>query len=514
MTYRYRVMLVACAISVGLFFYEGLLGFNLADEGYLWYGAQQTVAGFIPGRDFMAYEPGRYYWAAAVMLLRGDAGVNSLWISTAILQGISFFLALIALRSALEKSSLAFIFLIAAVFAAWMIPRHKTFDIAASILLMTTLVWLIEHPDRKRFFITGLALGVAALIGRNHFLYGLVGQAGAVIFLHFGGPPLLNRLRLLFCWLSGLSIGLLPYIGLMFLARGYGAALVDSSRFIAHLFVKTGSTNLALPIPWPWLVEFQPGQWISSLRAILLGVIFLCLTLFCVLGYLVAMRQRLRGRAYSPVLVAAVCLAPPYAHHAFSRAEILHLAQSLFPLLIGLAAWLTARKPVERWVLGCAALLISLFVTCTAHPGYQSFRDAGWRKVRIGNDIVVTHSAATLEILQTIINRLTTLNETFLAVPYWPGAYAVAGRTAPLWEIYALLSRDADFETKELQRIRSAQPRFAFVQDIPLEGREELRYSRTHPLIYQYITTHYKKVGAAFPDKTIDLYVQPDATYP
>ena len=54
--------------------------------------------------------------------------------------------------------------------------------------------------------------------------------------------------------------------------------------------------------------------------------------------------------------------------------------------------------------------------------------------------------------------------------------------------------RGPQFERAEIMRIQAADPAFVLVFDLPLDGREELRFTRTHPLVDAWIRDNFVPV--------------------
>ena len=184
--YFIQLALIAVAAAVILFVWEGHTGFSLWDEGYLWYDVQRTMMGEVPTRDFMAYDPGRYYWSAAIMSLMGDNGIVALRVALAIFQAIGLFIGLVLVSRNATKSNLAIWLAVALiVLAIWMLPRHKIFDISISIAQVGALAFLVHKPSIRRYFLAGLCVGLFAVFGRNHGLYGLVGGLGVMAYLAY-----------------------------------------------------------------------------------------------------------------------------------------------------------------------------------------------------------------------------------------------------------------------------------------------------------------------------------------
>ena len=181
-----KVLLFATFLVLISFIWQGNIGFNFADEGALWYGFQSVLLGEVPIRDFMSYDPGRYYFSAGLANLFGNSGIMSLRASVAVFQTLGLFVGLFLIIQSgriKSKSDMIFILLAAITLVIWMFPRHKLFDISISIFLIGILTYLILNPVSKRYFLTGVCVGFIAFFGRNHGVYGAIGSLGVIAWL-------------------------------------------------------------------------------------------------------------------------------------------------------------------------------------------------------------------------------------------------------------------------------------------------------------------------------------------
>lgn len=487
-----QLLALSAVVIAASFLWQGSAGFSLWDEGFLWYGAQRVMLGEVPIRDFMAYDPGRYYWSAALMSALGDNGIMALRGAVAVFQAVGLFVGLLLIARAPEsdgKPDRPYLLVAASVLAMWMFPRHKLFDISLSILLIGVLAFLIRSPTRRRYFIAGLCVGFIAVFGRNHGVYGSLGSLAAIAWLALrrtSGPGLFEGLA---CWAAGVAVGFAPIVLMALLVPGFAVAFWESVRFLLEIRFQV----LPIPVPWPWRVDpsLRPGE---ALRAVLVGLFFVGTLVFGVLSVLWVVRQRWLSRPISPVLVAASLLALPYAHYAFSRADVGHLAQGIFPLLVGCLAILAAQSAGIKWPGALVLCAASFWVVLVFHPGWQCRSGTRCVDVEISGDRlkVDAPTAGDVALLRTLAEQYAPNGTSFVVTPYWPGAYALLERKAPMWEIYALFPRSEGFERQEIRRLEASDLGFAFVLDMPLDGREDLRFGNTHPLIHRYLLDRFE----------------------
>lgn len=500
-----RILLLAAGLVLALFLWQGHQHFELSDEGFLWYGAQRVMVGEVPIRDFMAYDPGRYYWSAAFMGLWGDNGIMALRGAVAIFHAIGLFVGLGLLSRSTTKPNRLLWLLAAITLVVWMFPWYKLFDISLSIALVGALSFLVKQPSAGRCFLTGLFVGAIAVFGRNHGVYGVAGSLGVMAYLAIRRENGLGLAKTFAIWAAGVVIGYLPILIMIAVVPGFAVAFWESIRFLFEI----NATNLPKPAPWPWLVPLGTMPPLTAARDMLLGLFFIAFVVFGVLGIGWVIRQRLRQKPVSPVVVASTFLALPYAQYAYSRADLTHLALGIFPFLIGSFVLLESQPAKIKWPFALLLCGASLLLMVPLHPGWQCYAsqqcveaDVAGSTLKISPTVVVE-----LEMLKNVEAQFAHGDRTFIVTPFWPGAYAVLKRKSPMWEIYALFPRTEAFEHAEIERIKTATPGFAIIIDIPLDEREELRFRNTHPLVNKYIREQFARLDGFTPDPPYQLYI-------
>ena len=343
-------------LSFGSFFIDGDVTLNLSDEGYLWYGMRAVNAGQVPIRDFQAYDPGRYIWAAGFSHLFGDDLV-AMRAGCVLFQCMGILAGLLAVRRL--SRDWKFLLPVALIFVMWMIPRYKVFEQSIALMAIYAAVRLVERPTLRQHFVTGIFVGLMAFIGRNHGLYQFVGFGLAISLLARGAwRELPKRMGM---WSAGIAAGYLPQWAMLAFVPGYFAA------FLALLDrnVTIGS-NVALPVPWPWLLPtgYDPimaSNWFAEgfFYCAIVGFIA-----FAAIRLVFLKRETLPGLA---VFFAAACMVPPYAHHTFSRADYVHLAHSVPGLSVAILAGCFMMRPdIQRWLpMTAAGALVFLSALAT-----------------------------------------------------------------------------------------------------------------------------------------------------
>lgn len=495
-----KIFALAVLVVTVLFLWEGHKDFSLADEGYLWYGVQRVMIGEVPIRDFMAYDPGRYYYASAIMSVMNDNGIMALRFAVSFFSVFGLFVALLLIDRAQKPSNCLYIILSTITLAVWMLPRHKLFDISLSIFTIGVLAFLIQKPTRRNYFIAGLCVGLVAVFGRNHGVYGVVGSVGAIFWLNTviedGATKegVIHRsIEALLIWTSGVVIGFTPIFLMLMFVPDFSAAFFESVRLQFY----AGVTNFTLPVPWPWQVNFNALPINDALRSVVIGMLFIASIVFGVLSIAMITLRRFQRKQISSEFAAASFMSLPYAHFAFSRADVSHLAQGLFPLLIGCLILFSRQSSKMKWLAATSFCFISISLMHIYHPGWQCHESRYCVNIKVsGSDLMVDPvTANNVALLRKLANLYTKPDQSFIATPFWPGAYALLEKKSPLWCIYLPLTPPSRAQQQvEIWRIKNESPGFALVIDQALDGREELRFRNTSPLIYQYIVDHFDRV--------------------
>jgi hypothetical protein len=491
------VALIAAILSLGTYWLTGHIGLDLYDEGYLWYGVQRTAAGDIPIRDFQSYDPGRYYWCAAWSFIFGD-GILALRLSTALIQTLGLTCGLLAARRAtIRPESLT---LIGLVLLAWMFPRYKLFEPSIAMIAVLIVTRLIEKPSWGRHLTTGIFVGFAAVMGRNHGLYCALASLLAIGLLLAKGrhsAPVKNFVM----WSTGVVVGFSPVLAFALFAPGFADSFVRSLL---------QSHPLPIPIPWPWRLFPLPNlDLISTLVLWTISLVYVVMTVAYPLGLFIAWRtprEKLRSRA---LLIAAVCVGIFYAHHAYSRAGMIHLAQGIHPLLLALFALPPALgwKKNGGWTrmiwasLSMAAALVALRINAQSLHAYGIEVGGNSPETRVyvaaGDRLVIAKQAASdLESLEQTVTERVSPDAPLLILPYRATYYPLLRRRAPVWGIYFLPGGEEESDEQMIRHLEEQGVDWVLYVTERLDGTDR-DFPTLRPRFWTYLRTEFEPVQGA-----------------
>jgi len=489
--------LLSLLLVLALFVVERRIDFYVAEEGFLWYGAVATAHGQVPLRDFYSYDPGRYYWAAAWSRLLGD-GILALRLSTALFSAVGLCFGLLAARRVVRNPVL--LTLVALLLLLWMVPRNKLFEPSMALALVWGGTRLVERPAEGRCLAAGLLAGLALFLGKNHGLYALLGFLSLLLFVQLriagdGWRPLGRRLA---AFAAGVALGASPLLLLAAFAPGFGRAYLDSILF----FLRQGRTNFPLPVPWPWQVRLAGESAFDGAQELALGFAFLLPPLLYAAAAIVAARTGRESAGRRALLLASVFVGVFYLHHAFSRADLVHLGTALPPFLLGGIALPAAlsEKPRRRSAFAAVAAALLALLGLAALPGHPLYRGVqGWtsgsfvRFVAAGDEILLRpRMAGLLASASGAVAEWVPPEEPLLLAPNLTGLYPLLGRRSPVYDIYPIWPAQGRGDERMLAELKAKHVRWALLTDYRVDGREDLRFSATHPQVWRYLSESFE----------------------
>lgn len=488
---------VALATTLIAFLLEGRSDFNLWDEGFLWYGAQRVLHGEVPIRDFQSYDIARYYFVACFMWVMNNDGITTLRICLSLFQLSALVLlncTLLDLNRMAAAKSVGYLTFTNVIIHIWMRPYYATFDMSVSLISILVLRTLSRSCSTKSAFLAGLYFGLLFSVGRNHALYFLVGLIVVGIAQQLRTVKTTGTRQSSMFAMIGVVIGLIPIGYLMLAAPGFVGSYLESYW---QLFQRK-STNLPLPFPYPWTLDYAALGIRSGTYHFLSSLYFVLVLAYGIVAVPLLIYQRVVGLKFNHLVIGASALALPYAHYVHSRADVEHLGRGIFPLIVvGVSVLISGRlSRIQRIAIITFTCVSSLCVTNYFHTFWDRVKGVDNEEVTIQNETVFARyeTAVEVNLLSKLVADYSITGDTFLTAPYNCSSYAIFRVKSPLHDIYFLFPATKHQQLIMIKQLKSANIAFIWLSDKELDGIPNRKFSVTHPLVDSYIKRNYKPI--------------------
>jgi len=506
-----EAVVASALVSLAVFLIGWRYGFNLGDEGWLWYVSKRTALGDVPYRDFFSYDPGRYYWSAAIFKLLRHDGFYEQLLANYLFAIIGLALVYFAMcRAEMTRTWRILVLLLIAIVIGF--PRHKIYEQTWSLIATAAAAAVFRAPERmKRWLALGVVIGLAAFFGRNSGVFCLVAAGLSFLILEIRGhaPPLRKALGAVGL---GILIGYLPVIILIAAVPGFRSPFFQSVLFTPHL-------AWSLPIPFPWRVHLRGLKGMDLLQA--RAVSWLCVAVpLTYAGLLLGGIRRRSALAGDEILaIAASCAGAGFLIHAFYTADFFHIAQGVVPFVVAAGAFSAHlwRRGEHRWSGFAFSCLLVLVAACwiPMEPAFAHLRSEAHppeaEQIAIhGRFFEVPREQA--EIMRTAERAFKDCGAGdggFFTAPYYPGLYAFLNTRSPVWDTYFLWPRSEEIQQAEIEALERNRTALVLLnREFAINGRESLKLSRTNPKLAEYVATHFEPSRENLP-QGFELYFDP-----
>ena len=505
-------VLLGAVVSFTVFALQWRYGFLWSDEGWLWYISQRTALGQVPLRDVFSYDPGRYYWSAALFSLTGSSDLYQQILANYLFAILGLAAAHFAtIRAGLARSWRVAILLLLGVVIGF--PRHKIYEQALSLICVSAIAFVFAAPQRlKRWFLLGVALGLAAFFGRNSGIF--FGLAAIIAFLLLRlrreGPSGGRASRAM---AGGILIGYSPMLIMLVVVPGFAPGFFQS-------LLLTPKWAWSLKIPFPWHVHIKGLHGLDLVQA--RAISWLCLAVPLTYGASLwrAVRRNAPLDAAEWLAAAASAAGTGFLVHAFYTADFFHIAEGVVPFVIAagaLSAHLWGDR-MRRWSLAVFCGMAFLVIACwlPMEPLVQHFRTearapASEEQISIAGRFfdVPAGQAAIMQVVAAAFLDCTPHDGGFFAAPFYPGMYAFLNTRAPSWDTYYLWPRSDQIQQAEIEALQQNHTSLILLNpEFALNGRESLELVRTNPKVVEYIRANYQRSAVHLPEG-FELYYSP-----
>jgi hypothetical protein len=507
-----EAVILSSLVAAAVFSLQWRYGFNWSDEGWLWYISQRTALGDVPLRDFFSYDPGRYYWSAAVFKLLGRTGFFEQLLANYLFAVVGSALAYLAMfRAGLSRSGRISILLLLGVVLGF--PRHKIYEQTLSLICVAAIAFLFAAPQRlKRWLILGFVIGFTAFVGRNSGVFCSIAVIIVLVLLKVRGQvPLLTRV--LGVVAAGVAIGYSPVLFMILGVHGFASPFWSS-------ILMTPRWSWSLPVPFPWHVHLRGLHGLDLLQA--RAVSWLCVAVPVTYAFLLwrAVRSRAELDGAEWLSVAASAAGTGFLVHAFYTSDFFHIAQGVVPFVIAAGAfsahlWRTATR---RWSMtvfcGLAFLVLATWLPMeplVQHLKTKRYAPESVEQIRIDGRLfeVDVQQAEVMKTAERWFRQCGPGDGKLMVAPYYPGLYAFLNTRAPFWDTYYLWPRSDQVQQAHINALQQNRTALILLNpEAAMNGRETLEFVRTYPRLVEYIASQYQRADTKLPDG-FELFYSP-----